>query len=62
MPCTPAMVQVAATGKAEATEMKNADVEESTDYALEATKNTVVARKRLPVAMVAAPNPPKVVP
>ena len=60
MPCTPAMVQVAATGKVEATATEKVDVGESTDGAVEAPTKTVVARPRLPVVMAPAPKPPKV--
>ena len=62
MPCTPEMVQVAATVKVEATATEKADVGESTDEAVEAPTRSVVARPRLRVAMAAAPKPPKVVP
>ena len=62
MPCTPAMAQVAATGKVEATETEKSDVEESTDEAVKAPTTSVVARPRLLVAMAAAPKPPMVVP
>ena len=62
MPCTPAMVQVAATGKVEATSTEKADVGESTDEAVKAPTKSLVARPRLPVAMAAGPKPPKLVP
>ena len=61
MPCTPAMVQVAATGKVEAMATEKADVGESTDE-IKAPTRSVVARPRLPVAIAAVPKPPKVVP
>ena len=62
MLCTPVMVQVAATGKWKATETEKADVGKSTDEALEARTRSAAARPRLPMAMAAAPKPPKVRP
>ena len=62
MPSTPAMVQVAATGKVEAAATEKAGVEESSDEAVEAPTRSVEAPPRLPVAMAATPKPPKVVP
>ena len=62
MPCTPVVVQVAATGKVEATATEKADVGESTDGAVEAPARSAVALPRLSMAMEATPKPPKVVP
>ena len=56
MPCTPAMVEVAATGKVEATATEPADVGECTDEAVKAPTRSVMAR---PVAMAGAPKPIK---
>ena len=62
MPCTPAILQVAATGKVEAAATGKVDVGENTDEVVAATTRSVVARPRLLVAMAAAPKPPKLVP
>ena len=62
MPVTPAMLQVAAAGKVEATATEKVDIGESTDEAIKAPTRSVVARPRLLVAMAAAPKSPKVVP
>ena len=51
-----------ATGKVEATATEKVDVGESTGEAVKAPTKSVVARPRLPMAMAAAPKPPKVVP
>ena len=58
----PAMVQMAATGKVEATATEKADVGESTDEAVEAPTRTVAARPLMPVAMPPRPKPTDVVP
>ena len=62
MPCTPAMVQVAAMGRVVATATEKADVRENTDDAFNAPMRSVVARPGLPVAMAAGPKPQKEVP
>ena len=51
-----------ATGKVEVEAKEMVDVGDSKDEAAKAPTRSVVARPRLPVAMVAAPKPPKVVP
>ena len=59
MPCTPAMVEVVATGKVEATATEPADVGEGTDEAVKAPTRSVMARPWVPVAMAGAPKPLK---
>ena len=51
-----------ATGKVETATTETLDVGETTDEVVKAPTRSVVARPRLPVAMAAAPKPPKVVP
>ena len=51
-----------ATGKVEAAAKEKVDVGDSKVEAAKAPTRSVVARPRLPVAMAAAPKPPKVVP
>ena len=48
-----------ATGKVEAAAKEKVDVGDSKDEAAKAPTRSVVARPRLPVAMAAAPKPPK---
>ena len=69
MLCLPAAEVVATqkaaavpTGKVEAAAKEEGGVGDSKDEAVKAPTKTVVARPRLPAAMAAAPNPPKVVP
>ena len=62
MPVTPAMLQVAAAGKVEATATEKVDIGESTDEAIKAPTRSVVARPRLPVSMAEGQKTPKAVP